>query len=211
MQPSHPPLSFLQHLDPLSPAQQAQFEQIGPLYRAWNAKLNLISRKDIEHLAIRHVLHSLSIARVVTFQPASRVLDVGTGGGFPGIPLAILFPQTQFYLIDSIGKKINAVQHIANALALHNVVTHQVRAEAVAEKFDFVLGRAVTKLDVFCSWVKDNLKQQSHHSIPNGILYLKGDDPVQTAMPHRVYALCDFFEDPFFATKQLVHLTPQQG
>lgn len=194
----------------LSPEQQAQFEQLGPLYQTWNAQLNLISRKDIEHLNVRHVLHSLSIARVVQFRPAAHVLDVGTGGGFPGIPLAILFPETQFCLIDSIGKKIRAVQQIANALALNNVVTHQVRAEALDQKFDFILGRAVTKLEIFYGWVSDMLKQEQQHAIPNGILYLKGDGPVCVPVPHRVYALRDFFEDHFFATKQLVHLMPLQ-
>lgn len=194
------------YFDALSTRQQEQFKQIGPVYKIWNEKLNLVSRKDIHHIYLKHVLHALSIAKVVSFEPNTQVLDVGTGGGFPGIPLAIMFPQTQFYLIDSVGKKISAVQHIAEELGLANVSTHQIRAENMEGTYDFVLGRAVTSLIPFYDWVKNNISCHNRHSIPNGILYLKGKEPIQIPVPHFSYAICDFFGDPFFETKQLVHL-----
>jgi 16S rRNA (guanine527-N7)-methyltransferase len=190
----------------LSTKQQDQFKQIGPIYTAWNEKLNLISRKDIDHIYLKHVLHALSIAKVVTFKPGTHVLDVGTGGGFPGIPLAIMFPQTQFHLIDSIGKKIYAVQHIAEELGLANVVIHQIRVENIKKQYDFILGRAVTSLVTFYGWVKNNISSHDRHSIPNGILYLKGKEPLQMPTQYRAYLIHDFFDDPFFETKQLVHL-----
>jgi 16S rRNA (guanine527-N7)-methyltransferase len=190
----------------LSTKQREQFRQIGPIYTAWNEKLNLISRKDIEHIYLKHVLHALSIAKVVTFKPGTHVLDVGTGGGFPGIPLAIMFPQAQFHLIDSIGKKIYAVQHIAAELGLANVATHQIRVENMKKQYDFILGRAVTSLITFYGWVKKNISCDDRHSIPNGILYLKGKEPIQIPTQYRTYPIHDFFDDPFFATKQLTHL-----
>jgi len=194
----------------LSIKQQMQFEQIGPVYEAWNRKINLISRNDISHIYLKHVLHSLSIAQIVTFKPDAQVLDVGTGGGFPGIPLAIMFPQTQFYLIDSIGKKIRAVQQIAKELGLTNVFTKQIRAESMEGHYDFVLGRAVTHLISFHGWVKNNISLHNRHSITNGILYLKGQDPIPIPMLHTTYSIIDFFDNPFFETKQLVHLTYDQ-
>lgn len=194
------------HFDNLSTKQREQFKQIGPIYATWNKKLNLVSRNDIDHIYLKHVLHALSIAKVVTFNPDTQVLDVGTGGGFPGIPLAIMFPQAQFHLVDSIGKKIYAVQHIAEELELANVSTNQIRAENIEGQYDFVLGRAVTSLVTFYDWVKNNISCHDKHSIPNGILYLKGQEPIQMLTPHRTYLLHDFFDDPFFATKQLVHL-----
>jgi len=194
------------YFDTLSTKQQDQFKKIEPIYKAWNEKLNLVSRNDIHHIYLKHVLHALSIAKVVAFEPGTQVLDVGTGGGFPGIPLAIMFPQAQFHLIDSVGKKINAVQHIAEELGLTNVSTHQIRAENIEGQYDFILGRAVTNLIPFYGWVKNNISFQDRHSIPNGILYLKGKEPIQTSVRHATYAISDFFDDSFFETKQLVHL-----
>ena len=174
---------------------------------AWNKKLNLISRRDIDHIYLKHVLHALSIAKVITFIPGARVLDVGTGGGFPGIPLAILFPKTQFHLVDAIGKKVRAVQQIAAALGLSNVSVQQIRAEQVTAQYDFILGRAVTNLVAFYSWVKHNVAPHHRHPIPNGILYLKGNEPISLPTIHRTYAIQNFFDEPFFETKQLVHIT----
>lgn len=205
MQPADVSIVF-HHFGDLTPRQQEQFRQIAPVYKAWNEKLNLISRKDIDHLYLKHVLYSLCIAKVVAFKAGARVLDIGTGGGFPGIPLAIMFPQTQFHLIDSIGKKVRAVAHIAEELALANVTTRQIRAEKIEEQYDFVLGRAVTSLETFYSWVKNNVASTALHSIPNGILYLKGKESMTMPAPHHTYAIQDLFDDPFFETKQLVHL-----
>jgi 16S rRNA (guanine527-N7)-methyltransferase len=195
-----------QHFDALSTKQQDQFEQIGPVYKAWNEKLNLISRKDIHYIYLKHVLHALSVAKVVNFRPGTQVLDVGTGGGFPGIPLAIMCPQAQFHLVDSIGKKIRTVQHIAEELGLTNVTTQQVRAENVEGQYDFILGRAVTNLASFYRWMKSKISPHDRNDIPNGILYLQGNITTQLPVQHRTYALCDFFDDPFFETKQLIHL-----
>mmetsp|Transcript_9894 Transcript_9894/g.22848 ORF Transcript_9894/g.22848 Transcript_9894/m.22848 type:complete len:207 (-) Transcript_9894:1478-2098(-) len=197
---------IFQYFNTLSTQQQEQFARIGPVYHAWNKKINLISRKDIHHLYLKHILHTLSIAKVVSLKPNARVLDVGTGGGFPGIPLAILFPKTRFYLIDSVGKKIRTVQHIAEELGLPNVYTQQRRAENMKGKYDFVVGRAVTKVAAFYDWVKDNIAPKSQHGIPNGILYFTGNTPLQVPTKYRIYTIADFFDDPFFASKQLVHL-----
>lgn len=183
---------------------------MGPIYENWNQKLNLISRKDIKHLYLRHVLHSLSITKVVAFRPGSRILDVGTGGGFPGIPLAIMFPEAQFHLIDSVGKKINAVRHIAEELGLVNVATFQIRAERVEQQYDFILGRAVTQLNTFYGWLKDKLAPHAQHDMPNGFLYLQGDQPLHLPIQQRTYPLSHFFDEPFFEHKQLVYLMRAQ-
>ena len=203
--PTTPVWRYFSHL---TPQQQIQLQQLAPLYQAWNARINLISRKDIANLAIRHILYSLSIAKIVAFSPSASILDVGTGGGFPGIPLAILFPQTHFHLIDSVHKKIKAVQGIAHTLGLQNVTTQPIRAEALRGTYDFILGRAVTSLATFYTWVKDKIAPQSQHPIPNGILYLKGDEPIVLSLNYRTYAIGQLFSEPFFQTKQLVHVYP---
>src|ERR1700760_199144 len=167
---------LFQYFPDLTDEQQRQFEQLPELYNFWNSQINVISRKDIDELFERHVLHSLGIAKVMPFLPGEKVLDVGTGGGFPGIPLAILFPETNFYLVDSIGKKIKVVQEVAKALNLKNVRASHNRAEEVNEKFDFVVSRAVTRLKEFYPWVKGKFNRQSKNQLPNGILYLKGGD-----------------------------------
>ena len=195
---------------PLTVDKRALFDYLGEMYNLWNARLNLISRQDLPHLYVRHVLHSLSIAKVISFLPGTKILDVGTGGGFPTIPLAILFPQVQFHAIDSTGKKIQAVQSIVNELSLSNVTTEQIRAENLKGKYDFVLGRAIAQLPTFYKWVKDKISPNSLHPLENGILYLKGGDfqgeLSQLSMPHSVYNIQDFFDDPFFETKKIVHI-----
>ncbi len=198
-----------QHFPNLSDLQKAQFQKLDDLYHDWNAKINVISRKDIDELYTKHVLHSLGIAKIQPFLPASSILDVGTGGGFPGIPLAILFPETQFYLIDVIAKKIKVVQAVVDALELKNVKAQQIRAEAVTGAFDFIVSRAVTNMPDFVSWVKNKIKKQSKHELKNGILYLKGGDLTEELKDFPTateFMLNAIFEDPFFETKKVVHL-----
>lgn len=193
----------------LTDIQKEQFTKLHALYTDWNAKINVISRKDIEELYTRHVLHSLGIAKVMSFESGAKVMDVGTGGGFPGIPLAILFPETSFYLIDVIGKKIKVVNEVAAGLGLKNVKAEQKRANLVTEKFDFIVSRAVTNMPDFVSWVTGKLKQEQNHTLANGILYLKGGDLAEELkdFPKATqYNLSDFFKDAFFETKKVVHL-----
>lgn len=193
----------------LTDIQKEQFEKLDFLYHDWNAKINVISRKDIDELYTKHILHSLGIAKIIKFEPGTYVLDVGTGGGFPGIPLAILFPETRFYLIDVIAKKIKVVQAVADALELKNVKAEQLRAELVKGDFDFIVSRAVTNMPDFVSWIKDKIKKKSKHELKNGILYLKGGDLTEELkdFPKATeYNLADFFEDEFFETKKVVHL-----
>jgi 16S rRNA (guanine527-N7)-methyltransferase len=193
----------------LTDIQKEQFAKLDFLYHDWNAKINVISRKDIDELYTKHILHSLGIAKVIKFEPGTFVLDVGTGGGFPGIPLAILFPETRFYLIDVIAKKIKVVQAVADALELKNVKAEQLRAELVKGDFDFIVSRAVTNMPDFVSWVKDKIKKKHKHELRNGILYLKGGDLTEELkdFPKATeYNLSDFFEDEFFETKKVVHL-----
>ncbi len=179
------------------------------LYTDWNSKINVISRKDIESLYTKHILHSLGIAKVMEFKPGADVMDVGTGGGFPGIPLAILFPETNFYLIDVIAKKIKVVQEVASALGLKNVKAEQKRAETVNQDFDFIVSRAVTNMPDFVKWVRGKIKKEQNHDLLNGILYLKGGDlteELQVFQKVTLYNLSDYFEDEFFETKKVVHL-----
>ena len=201
--------AILKHFPNLTEVQKEQFQQLDSLYHDWNEKINVISRKDIDALYTKHVLHSLGIAKVQRFEPGTFVLDVGTGGGFPGIPLAILFPETRFYLIDVIAKKIKVVQAVADALGLKNVKAEQIRAENVKGDFDFIVSRAVTNMPDFVSWVKTKIKKQHKHELKNGILYLKGGDLTEELKDFpkaTLYDLADFFEDEFFETKKVVHL-----
>ena len=193
----------------LSEEQIQQFEHLEDLYKEWNAQINVISRKDIDELYVRHVLHSLAIAKVQAFKPKSKVLDVGTGGGFPGIPLAILFPETKFYLVDSIGKKIKVVQEVANALGLKNVRAEHGRAEKVKGEFDFIVSRAVTNMDDFVRWTRKKVAKKQNHALPNGILYLKGGDLTEELVNFpkaTLYNLTDYFTEDFFETKKVVHI-----
>ncbi len=198
------------YFNELQPGQLDKLSMMGELYADWNQKINLVSRKDMDFFYIRHVLHSLAIYRYCPFLPGARVLDVGTGGGFPGIPLAICCPDTQFVLIDSIGKKIRVVNDIARQLKLDNVATRQVRAERMTGTFDFIVSRAVTSLPVFFDWVSDKISHVSRHALPNGILYLKGGNLDAELAPldwqYRVTDLASLFEEDFFQTKKIIHL-----
>jgi 16S rRNA (guanine527-N7)-methyltransferase len=193
----------------LTENQIQQFQKLEALYQDWNAKINVISRKDIDALYTKHVLHSLAIAKIQPFEPGTYILDVGTGGGFPGIPLAILFPETRFYLIDVILKKINVVKAVAEALALKNVKAEQMRAENVKGDYDFIISRAVTNMPDFVSWIKYKIKKQNKHQLQNGILYLKGGDLTEELkdFPKATeYNIAEFFKDEFFETKKVVHV-----
>ena len=193
----------------LTDIQIEQFRKLENLYHDWNAKINVISRKDIDELYKKHVLHSLAIAKILAFKPGTAILDVGTGGGFPGIPLAILFPETQFYLIDVILKKINVVNAVAEALGLQNVKAEQMRAENAKGDYDFIVSRAVTNMPDFVSWIKSKVKKENQHELPNGILYLKGGDlseELKDFPQAHEYPISGFFKDEFFETKKVVHL-----
>lgn len=200
---------ILEYFPNLSETQKQQFQMLEALYTDWNAKINVISRKDIEELYTKHVLHSLAIAKIQPFKPGSTVLDVGTGGGFPGIPLAILFPETQFYLIDVIGKKIKVVQAVAEGIGLKNLKAEQLRAQLVKGQFDFIVSRAVTNMPDFVSWIKDKISKKNQHELKNGILYLKGGDLTEelASFPKATeYTIAEFFTPDFFETKKVVHL-----
>lgn len=199
-----------QYFPDLTTEQQSQYAQLFDLYTFWNNQINVISRKDIDLLYERHILHSLGIAKVMRFLPGEQVLDVGTGGGFPGIPLAIMFPETEFHLVDSIGKKIKVVQEVASALGLQNVKASHNRAEQVNGQFDFVVSRAVTQLKDFYPWVKGKFSKSSKNTLPNGILYLKGGDLDQeikeSGLKVRQFYLKDYFTEEFFETKQVIYV-----
>lgn len=198
------------HFETLPEKQQNQFSELEALYEDWNSKINVISRKDMEHFYERHVLHSLGIAKVINFRPGTTVLDIGTGGGFPGLPLAIMFPEVHFHLIDSIGKKIKVVEEVAYALKLTNVAATQIRAEHVTVKYDFVVSRAVTRMKPFYQWVKNSIKPEGFNDLPNGILSLKGGDLKaelkEAKKKYTLYKLSDHFEEEFFETKKVVHI-----
>lgn len=203
-------MNLFKYFPELSHRQAEQFAMLGDIYTGWNNRINVISRKDIGHLYERHVLHSLAIAKVIRFAPGAKVLDVGTGGGFPGVPLAILFPETQFHLIDSIGKKLIVVDAVAEALKLQNVTTQHIRAEQLTGTFDFVVSRAVTSLSVFLPWMKDKFSQRKLHTLPNGMLFLKGGDLTAELLPYRdranVFQISDFFSEPFFEEKKVIYI-----
>ena len=201
---------ILKYFQGLTERQREQFAALLPLYESWNSKINVISRKDLEHFYEHHVLHSLAIAKVQPFKPMADILDVGTGGGFPGIPLAILFPETKFYLIDSIGKKIKVVQDVISQLQLTNCRAEQIRAEQVRGEFDFVVSRAVTAMPEFVGWVRGKVSKSHYHALRNGLLCLKGGDLDEEFAPMRqkprIYDIGNFFEEEFFETKKVVYL-----
>lgn len=193
----------------LSEIQKEQFLLLEVLYRDWNVKINVVSRKDIEELYLRHVLHSLGIAKIQPFKKGASILDVGTGGGFPGIPLAILYPKSQFTLVDAIGKKIKVVVEVVAGLELKNVTTYHSRVEALDDQFDFIVSRAVAAMPTFVSWVQGRIKKKSVHELKNGILYLKGGDLSEELKDYRnvqIFELSEFFKEDFFKTKKMVYL-----
>ena len=197
----------------LSETQISQFEKMAPLYEEWNQKINVVSRKDILEIHTRHILHSLAIAKTTNFKSGTHVLDVGTGGGFPGIPLATLFPEVNFHLIDSIGKKIKVVNEISSSLKLNNVRASHIRAEDVSEKYDFVISRAVTRLKPFYAWVKNKFNKVSNNEIKNGILYLKGgdlqDELKESKLRYKTFEISEYYEECFFETKKVVYVPVQ--
>ena len=193
----------------LKDIQLKQFKALQGLYEDWNSQINVISRKDIEALYLRHVLHSLSIAKLIQFKSGSKILDIGTGGGFPGVPLSILFPDVTFHLVDSINKKLKVVNGVSDSLGLENIYTTHARAESIQGHYDFIISRAVTNMTDFVGWIKNRVAKKSVHSIKNGILYLKGGDLSEELKPFTKatqYDLNTYFEEDFFETKKIVHL-----
>lgn len=193
----------------LSELQLSQFEQLEDLYKDWNLKINVVSRKDIDELYLRHVLHSLAIAKLISFKPGTKIMDVGTGGGFPGIPLAIMFPETSFHLVDSIAKKLKVVDEVVQGLELTNVKTSHSRVEELDGTYDFIVSRAVAAMPTFVYWVKGKVAKKQKHELKNGIIYLKGGDladELQDFPKAVIYDLSDFYKEEFFETKKLVHL-----
>ncbi len=201
---------ILKYFPEITERQKEQFAALLPLYEDWNSKINVISRKDMDNFYEHHVLHSLAIAKVQPFKPMAEILDVGTGGGFPGIPLAILFPDARFHLIDSIGKKIKVVQSVAEQLELKNVRTEQIRAEQLRGSYDFIVSRAVTDLGQFTQWVRGKVSTIHYHKLRNGILYLKGGDLTDELAPFkkkaRTWDISDFFQEDYFLTKKVIYL-----
>lgn len=200
---------ILKYFNELTPQQLDQFKALDVLYADWNSKINVISRKDIDELYLKHVLHSLAIAKFIHFSEGTKILDVGTGGGFPGIPLAIMFPQCQFHLVDSINKKLTVVNEVAKAIGLENVKTTHSRVEAISDTYDFIVSRAVTAMPEFVKWVKHKVSKKQNNTLKNGVLYLKGGDLTEELkeFPNaRDYNLATVFDEDFFETKKLVHL-----
>ncbi|MEZ7900295.1 MAG: 16S rRNA (guanine527-N7)-methyltransferase [Urechidicola sp.] len=201
---------ILHYFPNLNPIQVKQLQELKPLYEEWNAQINVISRKDMDNFYERHVLHSLAIAKVLNFKPNTRILDVGTGGGFPGIPLAIIFPKCHFHLVDSIGKKIKVVNGVAKSLGLKNVKGSHINAKQINDKYDFVVSRAVTRLDPFIDWIKANFNKKGFNELPNGILYLKGGDLTEELNEIRKkytsYPISSYFAEDFFETKKVIQV-----
>ena len=200
---------ILKYFPDLTEIQIQQFEALEGLYKDWNAKINVVSRKDIDELYLRHVLHSLAIAKVIQFKDNSSILDVGTGGGFPGIPLAIMFPNCQFHMVDSINKKLKVINAVTEAIELTNVKTTHSRVEAIDDTFDFIVSRAVTAMPEFTKWVKGKIAKRQKNDLKNGILYLKGGDLTQELKQYtnvKAYLLSDYFEEDFFETKKVIYL-----
>lgn len=200
---------ILKYFPDLSEQQIKQFSELKSLYTDWNSKINVISRKDIDEIYLKHVLHSLGIAKVIRFNEGSKLLDVGTGGGFPGIPLAILFPECEFHLVDSINKKLKVVSAISEALGLTNVKTTHSRVEAINDTYDFIISRAVTYMPEFTKWVKGKTSRKQRNALKNGILYLKGGDLSEELKQYttvQLYDLSQYFEESFFETKKVVYL-----
>jgi 16S rRNA (guanine527-N7)-methyltransferase len=201
--------TITQYFPDLTETQLQQFAQLKELYQDWNLKINVVSRKDIDEIYLRHVLHSLGIAKVQAFKPGAKILDVGTGGGFPGVPLAILFPETDFHLVDSIGKKIKVVNEVVEGLGITNVKTTNDRVENVSGQYDFIVSRAVAQMETFVRWVKGHIAKKNVHELKNGILYLKGGDLTEELEKYTtasIYNLTDYFQEDFFETKKVVHL-----
>lgn len=201
---------ILKYFPDLTQKQIEQFSALEDLYREWNEKINVISRKDIDELYTKHVLHSLAIAKVIEFREGTKVLDVGTGGGFPGIPLAIFFPETDFHLVDSIAKKIMVVNEVSNAIGLNNLKAETKRAEQIKSKYDFIVSRAVTQMSKFVGWIEDKFEKKDKNDMPNGILYLKGGDLSDELFEFpqaQIFEIPTYFEESFFETKKVVYIS----
>ncbi|QRM88160.1 16S rRNA (guanine(527)-N(7))-methyltransferase RsmG [Lacinutrix sp. WUR7] len=200
---------ILKYFPNLTEDQIDKFTKLEALYQDWNLKINVVSRKDIDELYLRHVLHSLAIAKVVDFKPKTKIMDVGTGGGFPGIPLAILYPECSFHLVDSINKKLNVVREVVEGLGLENVKTTHCRVEEIKDTYDFIVSRAVAAMPTFVHWVKGRVAKKQNHELKNGIIYLKGGDLTEELQDYpkaTIYNISDYYTEDFFETKKIVHL-----